>query len=115
METCELRLSLPASSSESLILPEQSFPLSLYRLNSTIPLDVTTVAHQTRPPRVSKIGDVHFTHGNSTLWHRKFSCTTEEVLTFELACSEVSGGEACHVEWWQNKEHPDPGLFQSHD
>ena len=126
MEICELCLSLPASfffnSAASMpdarprLLPSQSFPLSLYRVNATLPLDISTISYETRPPRVAKVGDVQFAPGtqSSTFWHRKFTCAEEEILTFELACSEATisanEGEACRIEWWQNKDHSDPGM-----
>lgn len=112
MEICELRLSLPPTTIKHLILPAQSFPLSLYRLDSRTPIDITALSHRTRPSRLAKIADIPLSYEEGTLSHRKFHCEMEEVLTFELSCSEVSQDSACFMEWWQDSvtDDPDPGM-----
>lgn len=115
MEACELRVSLPASSAAALVLPGQSFPLAVYRLESTQPLDPTTLSYKTSPRRIAKVGIVQVAHANSTLWRHEFSCKEGEVLTFELACAEwnvaTHKGDSCQFEWWQDREAPNPGML----
>ncbi|THH21391.1 hypothetical protein EW146_g149 [Bondarzewia mesenterica] len=116
METCELRVLLPSSITKSPILPGQGEKgeigetLSLHRLNASTPLNVRTLSYRTRPPPVSKVADIRLSPENNTSWHRKFSCASEQVLTFELACSSISQGDDCNLQWWQNKEDPNPAF-----
>ena len=102
MEICELHIDLPESYGQE----GHSGSLAVYRINSTIPLDSSTLSYNIRPPRVAKLGNIPV--GNDTLtWHRKFHCVTDEVLSFELGCLPLdeSGGEAgCSVEWVQIKD-----------
>ncbi|KAJ6631198.1 hypothetical protein B0H10DRAFT_1773319 [Mycena sp. CBHHK59/15] len=109
MEVCELHIVLPASNSS--IFQQDRFMLSLFRLNSSSPIDVQTLAYVNRPSRVSQVARI-IEPGTSLHWHRKFTCATEEILTYELTCSEspVEGESRCEVEWWQNKEDPVSGM-----
>ncbi|KAJ6609696.1 hypothetical protein B0H10DRAFT_1734170, partial [Mycena sp. CBHHK59/15] len=106
MEVCELHIVLPASNSS--IFQQDRFMLSLFRLNSSSPIDVQTLAYVNRPSRVSQVVRITVEPGTSLHLHRKFTCATEEILTYELTCSEspVGGESRCEVEWWQNKEDP---------
>jgi hypothetical protein len=61
---------------------------------------------------VSKLGDIPSDNQSETHWHRKFSCTLEEVLTFEVACSPLNVGAECFVEWWQLSDVASPGRLQ---
>ncbi|KAF8433676.1 hypothetical protein L210DRAFT_3649499 [Boletus edulis BED1] len=102
MEICELHIHLPESYGQE----GHSGSLGVYRINSTIPLDSSSLSYNTRPPRVVRQGVIPLGNGVVT-WHRKFSCATEEVLSFELSClpSEESGGDpGCFVEWVQIKD-----------
>ncbi|KAF9066947.1 hypothetical protein BDP27DRAFT_1226672, partial [Rhodocollybia butyracea] len=115
MRKCELRLSLPPilDQSESTLFGD-SFPLSLYRLNATAPLNPRKLNYLTRPQRMFKLSDlpVQSSHGNkngSILWTRSFSCGEEEVMTFELACSGLEETGCSTIEWWQNKQSFQPG------
>lgn len=111
MESCEIRLSLPASNRTSLIGASPHLPLSFYRLNSSVELDLTSLSFATRPSRLPKIADISLEYGENSTWSRVFGCKMEEVLTFELACSAESAHGDCSLEWWQDKEgNSDPGL-----
>lgn len=68
MEQCDLRISIPSlplSSSPSPSSPSSSnhnsqptFPLTVYRLNSTTELDPSTLTQRTRPARIAKLADI---------------------------------------------------------
>ena len=98
MEICELHVDLPESFGHGL--------LALYRVNSTIPLDTSSLSYNTRPPRIAKLGNIPL--GNDIVtWHRKFSCAMDEVLSFELSCLPLmeSGGDSdCFLDWVQIKD-----------
>lgn len=90
----------------------QSRPLTVYRLNSTTPIDSRKLSAASKPSRYAKVAEVDFVQddtSDSFVWHRKFSCAEEEVLTFEIGCGITTRGDACDMEWWQDKEHPNPG------
>jgi len=102
METCELHLDFPESFGQE----GHSGSLALYRVNSTIPLDTSSLSYNTRPPRITKLGNIALGNGIVT-WHRKFNCAMDEVLSFELSCLPLveSGGDSnCFVEWVQIKD-----------
>ena len=112
MGTCEVRLSLPRLKPESTALLDasQARPLSIYRLNATKPLDPRKLSYSACPRRIVKLADVAFDpEAQQNVWHRKFACEEEEVLSFEIACGENERGDACEMEWWQDRENPDPG------
>ncbi|KAH7905339.1 hypothetical protein BJ138DRAFT_1017842 [Hygrophoropsis aurantiaca] len=124
MEICELHLDIPQSITTSTSAHRTSANLVLYRLNATHRLDITSLSYHNRPSRVSKLANLHLGLGDVTAsdniifsegvrWHRRFACTTDEVLSFELGCAvspEVveSEAESCHVEWWQNRDKKTP-------
>lgn len=98
METCQLGLSLPSANSATTPQPA----LTVYRLNASHALDPRSLSYRTRPERTSKIADVELSEELSH-WQRNFTCATEEVLTFEFACSGLSLPELCRFDWWQDK------------
>ncbi|KAK0194295.1 hypothetical protein F5146DRAFT_428610 [Armillaria mellea] len=98
METCQLGLSLPSANSVTIAQPA----LTVYRLNASHALDPRSLSYRTRPERTSKIADVELSEELSH-WQRNFTCATEEVLTFEFACSGLSLPELCRFDWWQDK------------
>jgi len=110
MEICELHIDFP----ESLGQEGHSGELALYRIDSTIPLDTSSLSYNTRPRRIAKLGNVPI--GNVT-WHRRLNCAMDEVLSFELGClplAESGGDSNCFAEWVQIKnalpgEPPDQG------
>ncbi|KAG9221717.1 hypothetical protein CCMSSC00406_0005630 [Pleurotus cornucopiae] len=110
MERCELHLALPSLDS-ALLSGNQTMALSVHRLNTTIPLDVSTLSHTSKPIRMTKVGDVHLSSKLGEVWQRSFSCKTEEVLSFELTCSPETTTKGCHIEWWQNMKKPNPGTL----
>ncbi|KAJ7350011.1 hypothetical protein DFH08DRAFT_696414 [Mycena albidolilacea] len=59
---------------------------------------------QSRPPRFAKIEDIESTRS------RRFACKSDDVLSFELACSGIPGEGECSVEWWQ-KQGSDPVVY----
>ncbi|KZV68535.1 hypothetical protein PENSPDRAFT_582324 [Peniophora sp. CONT] len=113
MESCELVIRLPEASSVDVLNPAQAFPLSLYRLNSSLPLDIRTLSFSTLPQRMAKLGDVPFAYGSSTTWSKTLRCQREEVLTFELSCSPLAVESECALVWWQDRENPQPGTVHS--
>lgn len=115
MEICDLEIVLPATPATAsaptfslLKLAPSPFSITLYRLNATLPLDDKTLSWNTRPHRVSKLGEVRMAYG--TTWKRRFDCAWDDVLTFEVECSSGSVGdpEECMAEWWQDHEDPYP-------
>lgn len=108
MERCELYLALPALD-PTLLAGNKTMALAVHRLNTTIPLDVSSLSYSSMPIRTSKVGDVHLSSTTRETWRRSFSCKTEEVLSFELACSLETTTEGCHIEWWQSMKKPNPG------
>jgi hypothetical protein len=103
MEDCELHLFLPR-------VEAKSVSIGVYRLNQTYPLDLAALSYQSRPQRVAKVATIQLSTIEGTIWRRRFSCVSDEVLTFELACSQVNDGH-CAFEWWQKQGHgePNPG------
>jgi len=104
MEICELHIDLPT---EDTGRSGHSGALAVYRVNATIPLDSASLSHNTRPPRVAKVANIPLGDDSGVQWHRKFSCVTDEVLSFELGClpqSEFDGDDGCFVEWVQIKD-----------
>lgn len=99
MGTCQLGLSLPGVINNS--TTAQS-PLTVYRLNAPHALDALFLSYRTRPERVSQIADIELSAEPSN-WQRNFTCATEEILTFEFACSGLSPPELCRFDWWQEK------------
>ncbi|KAF8067797.1 hypothetical protein FPV67DRAFT_1415931 [Lyophyllum atratum] len=106
MEACDVHITLaPARASLGHVEA-----ISLYRLESATPLDLETLSHRTSPRRLGRIADIQAVLGSETHWHRKMSCSMEEVLTFELACPhDIPVGTICDLEWWQTKEESTPG------
>ncbi|KAG2111641.1 uncharacterized protein F5147DRAFT_573363 [Suillus discolor] len=100
MENCELHVAIPPV--------DRPTTLALYRLNATVPLDISTLSFNVRPPRVAKLSNIVL--GQDSLdWHRKLSCAMDDVLVFELACSEDEVSGSCDIEWWQAREETAPG------
>ncbi|KAG1889971.1 hypothetical protein F4604DRAFT_1568427 [Suillus subluteus] len=92
MENCELHVALPP-----VVRPTT---LASHRLDATVPVDISTLSFNVRPPRVAKLGNI--VPGKDSLdWHRKPSCAMDDVLVFELACSEDEPSGSCDIEWWQ--------------
>ncbi|PBK82386.1 hypothetical protein ARMGADRAFT_946822 [Armillaria gallica] len=98
METCQLGLSLPSANSSTTAQPA----LTVYRLNASHALDPRSLSYRTRPERASQIADVELS-AEPSHWQRNFTCATEEVLTFEFACSGLSLPDLCKFDWWQDK------------
>ncbi|KAJ7486861.1 hypothetical protein FB451DRAFT_1026391 [Mycena latifolia] len=93
MQNCELRVNLKASGSS----------LELYRLEGTIPLDASALSFNTQPHRGLILSEIATSDESETHWRRNFSCHSEQLLTFELACSSRST-TGCLFEWWQTPE-----------
>ncbi|KAJ7578714.1 hypothetical protein C8J56DRAFT_868963 [Mycena floridula] len=106
MEVCEMHLRLPKAPSGV----KHSSTVTVYRLEATVPLNAKHISFQSKPKRVTKIADVEASVSEEVHWHRKFSCVTEEILTFEIACSEVIGSR-CALEWWQEANSTAPGKY----
>lgn len=111
MERCDLQLIIPQDSAST----SKPFILEVFRLNSTIPLDMRALTYKTRPPRVSKAAAVEANDAVGTHWSRSFACASDEVLTFELACLPTLDDGDCRVEWWQNKDNPQTGMPHTRD
>ncbi|KAK0205265.1 hypothetical protein DFS33DRAFT_1274197 [Desarmillaria ectypa] len=99
MEMCQLGLSLPSAINNSTMAQP---PLTVYRLNASHALDPLSLSYRTRPERASQIADIELS-AEPSHWQRNFTCATEEVLTFEFACSGLSLPELCRFDWWQEK------------
>ncbi|KZT68641.1 hypothetical protein DAEQUDRAFT_692312 [Daedalea quercina L-15889] len=109
MELCEIHVHLPPLfTGPSTEAEEPSVVATLYRLNSTRALDERKMSFASRPPRLFKVDDITITP-----WHYRFSCTSEEVLTFELSHPSFDGAEGTHIEWWQDDDRLQvkPALF----
>lgn len=93
MEICELHVNVDISGSS----------LDLYRLEGTIPLEPSELTFNTRPHRGLMLSEIPTSHESKTLWRRNFTCHSEQLLTFELACSPGSE-TGCLFKWWQTPE-----------
>ncbi|KLO16596.1 hypothetical protein SCHPADRAFT_887665 [Schizopora paradoxa] len=120
MGTCELRLTIPPSlmhgENPGLLDSSQARPLSVYRLNSTRPLSSRALSARTKPDRIAQVAEVLLQREEGTaglVWHRKFMCEENEILTFELACGTAALGDTCTVEWWQDRQTPNPGKINN--
>lgn len=109
MEICEVHVRLPRT--------ESPIQVSIFRLESNLPIDPMTLTYRTLPKRVSKLADITTETIRDTHWHRKLACATEEVLTFELACSSLMADPSqCSLDWWQPPEQlkeraNDPSVY----
>lgn len=102
MENCELHVALPPV--------DRPTTLALYRLNATVPVDISTLSFNVRPPRVAKLGNI--VPGQDNLdWHRTFSCAMDDVLVFELGCLEDEESGSCDIEWWQAHKETAPAVY----
>ncbi|KAK0469248.1 uncharacterized protein EV420DRAFT_1633669 [Desarmillaria tabescens] len=99
METCQLGLSLPSAINNS---TTAQAPLTVYRLDSSHALNPLSLSYRTHPERASQIATIELS-AEPSHWQRNFTCATEEVLTFEFACSGLSLPELCRFDWWQEK------------
>ncbi|EPT00052.1 hypothetical protein FOMPIDRAFT_1123387, partial [Fomitopsis schrenkii] len=68
-----------------------------------------TSNYKTQPPRVAKVASIRVDPRLNTTWHRNFGCTSDELLTFEMACQPGIEDADCHLEWWQTNQHPTSG------
>lgn len=100
MENCELHVALPPV--------DRPTTLALYRLNATVPVDISTLSFNVRPPRVAKLGNIVLGQDNLD-WHRTFSCAMDDVLVFELGCLEDEESGSCDIAWWQAHKETVPG------
>lgn len=102
MENCELHVTLPPV--------DRPTTLALYRLNTTVPIDTSTLSFNVRPPRVAKIDNI-VPRKDGLDWHRKLSCAMDDVLVFELGCSEDEPSGRCDMEWWQAHKETAPAVY----
>ncbi|KAG6853252.1 hypothetical protein C0991_005710 [Blastosporella zonata] len=108
MEICELQIHLPPSSASA----GEIQAISVYRLESSAPLNLERLSYKTSPQRLGRLGDIRSVPGDETHWHRRISCSLEDVLTVELACpQDIPTGTRCNLEWSQHKEEANPGDF----
>ncbi|KAI0259597.1 hypothetical protein BC834DRAFT_905354 [Gloeopeniophorella convolvens] len=110
-EQCELQLVVPSSADVSVVPPERSFTLSLYRLDAPYPIDSQSLSFSARPARIAKHADIYVASGTATNFSHIFPCILDELMTFELACSRDASDNDCMLQWWQDKEDPIPGIF----
>ncbi|KAJ7602358.1 hypothetical protein DFH06DRAFT_1397516 [Mycena polygramma] len=106
MEDCELHLALPAVKHW-----DTGSSVVLHRLNQTYPLDLATLTYRSSPPRVATMASIQLAPTAGTTWQHRFACATDEILTFELACSPTNEGSDCTVEWWQKFHASEPGVY----
>ncbi|KAJ6478585.1 hypothetical protein C8R47DRAFT_1138955 [Mycena vitilis] len=106
MEDCELHLALPAVKHWDI-----GSSVVLHQLNQTYPLDLATLTYRSRPPRVATMASIRLAPSAGTTWQHQFACATDEILTFELACSPTKEGSDCSVEWWQKFHASEPGVY----
>jgi len=109
MELCELVLQFSSRNNPA------PFILSVHRLSSTTLIDTKILSYSTRPTRITTVGNIKVQGTEDVHWSRNFTCAWDELMTFELACSqeeEVHGG-GCSLVWWQNEldEEPNEGIF----
>ncbi|EGN92260.1 hypothetical protein SERLA73DRAFT_173018 [Serpula lacrymans var. lacrymans S7.3] len=88
------------------------FGMEHCQLQVVLPTSVAsnTLSYKTCPGFIGKIADIKVDYGLT--WSHNFTCATDEVITFELACSSSKnpGGE-CYVDWWQTKGQSNPAVF----
>ncbi|KAG6816783.1 hypothetical protein H0H87_003046 [Tephrocybe sp. NHM501043] len=106
MEICELQINLPLMSTPA----GEIKVISIYRLESSVPLDLETLSYMTSPRRIGRLGEIRALPSQETHWHRRMSCTLEEVITIELSCpQDIPINSRCNLEWSQHKEEATPG------
>ncbi|KAJ7591579.1 hypothetical protein C8J56DRAFT_781593 [Mycena floridula] len=99
MEICELHVKLNSSTAPA---------LQLHRLEEKNALDSLQLAFNSRPKRALTLSEIKPSYEAETIWRRNFTCQSEQLLTFELACSPSATG--CLLEWWQSPDSFDsPG------
>ncbi|KAH9478941.1 hypothetical protein JR316_0009404 [Psilocybe cubensis] len=107
MEQCELKLMIPANTTAS---AGGSFLVSIHRLDQRQPIDTKSLSFSSSPRKLTTVANVKITPGVPVTWKETFHCAWDDVLTFEIECSDEVGFESdsCSMEWWQNKEDDDP-------
>lgn len=107
MEQCELKLMIPANRTSSF---ETSFLLSIHRLDKIQPIDTKSLAFSNSPRRLTTVANLELVPDTALTWQESFHCAWDDVLTFEIGCSDQLGfqTDACSLEWWQNKEEDNP-------
>jgi len=113
MEICELHVNLPPLLPNSTLYPGYTFMVTLHRLDVSAPLDTRSLSYNSRPHRLFKIDDIPLSSEGVTHWHRKFSCSSEEVLSFELSRPSFDEDYNGRVEWWQDRTSngSGPGIY----
>ncbi|KAJ7609353.1 hypothetical protein DFH06DRAFT_1376404, partial [Mycena polygramma] len=94
MQICEVHVNLEGSSSSS---------FALYRLEGTVALDSLQLSFNSRPRRALMLSEIEANPDGVAQFRRNFSCESEQLLTFELACAKDSP-TGCFSEWWQDSE-----------
>jgi len=83
---------------------------ALNRLNASAPVDISTISFNVRPPRVAKLDNIVLGQDSLNL-HRKISCTMDDILVFELGCSEDESSGSCDIEWWQAHKEIESAVY----
>lgn len=103
MEECSLVIQLPGngdpieSKEPFQFNPSSSF--NVYRLDAPKPLDVRTLAYNTKPPAKDKVHTVTPRAGEETVVSR-FPCVWGSLHTFEITCTK---GSDCLVDVWSSQ------------
>lgn len=111
VQHCEIGLRLTPIQSISASITaatELPFSISIYQIDGYYPLDKQKYPHSVVPRRLTTVGDIAIVPGFPVKWSRPVKCTTNEVLAFEISCSETETTSGCSVEWWQKQNQEDP-------
>ncbi|EPQ51898.1 hypothetical protein GLOTRDRAFT_80906 [Gloeophyllum trabeum ATCC 11539] len=109
MEWCDLQLTIPLNSDDSVQICDGNMALAIHRLNASSLLNGKKLGYKARPARVSKIAEIELSKMKDVDFRRRVSCRMGEVLTFEIVHSSVESD--CYVEWWQDPDKSTTAVY----
>ncbi|KAF8641552.1 hypothetical protein AX16_009929 [Volvariella volvacea WC 439] len=112
MERCTLTFSLPTP--EGLADPHHSkavalggpIHLSIWRLDSSEPLEPSSLSWSNRPPRRRDAMEFYVQPEGSLIESEEFRCPAGSLQTYEVACSPRNSD--CYI--WFQQDHKEPRL-----
>jgi len=116
MEDCELIINIPSEEEAAHLEPQSHVDVGLklgprsnhvhvYRVDVEEPLDSRTLSWNTRPSIGERITTLSVGYGYTDSY--RFACPRDSLHSFMY----VAASELSHIEWWQNKQTENPGMF----